>query len=336
MATVGSVVIGRNEAHHLPAALASVRAVEGRVVYVDSASSDGSVAIARSAGIGVVELDPASPMSAARARNAGFEALAAGPDAPRFVMFLDGDCELHPGFPASARRMMEVEPRCAIVVGHLTEASTDTSVYGQLSALEWASGAGPITDFGNLGGIMLVRAEAFRAVGGFDPHMIAGEDSELGVRMSLADWSVMKIDAPMASHDNGITGFKPWWRRAVRAGHALAQRYALHGRSRVADCRRELASTLVWGAAIPAISLGLAIPTHGASLLLLGLYGVIGYRMYRGALRAGRPSSLALRVAGFGLLTKFANMQGVLQYARNRWRGSYRIIEYKGPEGVKA
>lgn len=336
MRPVGTVVIGRNEAHHLPAALASVRAVGGPVVYVDSASTDPSVGIARSAGVDVVELDPATPMSAARARNAGFEALSEGAERPAFVMFLDGDCELHAGFAASALSTMEANPHCAIVVGHLTEASTATSVYGQLSALEWASSAGPITDFGNLGGIMLVRAEAFRAVGGFDPRMIAGEDSELGVRLSLADWSVMKIDAPMASHDNGISGFKPWWRRAVRAGHALAQRYALHGRSRVADCRRELASTLVWGAAIPLVALGVAIPTRGASLLLLGLYGVIGYRMYRGARRQGRPTPLALRVAGFGLLTKFANMQGVLQYARNRWRGSYHIIEYKGPEGVKA
>lgn len=329
MPSVGIVVIGRNEARHLAAALASARAIGVPLVYVDSDSTDNSVAIAEAAGVPVVTLDPALPMSAARARNAGGEALLASEPGTSYVMFLDGDCVLDRAFPAAAARTMDADAGCAIVVGHLEERNTDASIYGRLSAIEWASSAGEIRNFGNLGGIMLARVAALQAVGGFDPTVIAGEDSELGVRLSLAGWRVMKIDAPMASHDNGISGFRPWWRRAVRAGHALTQRYVLHGRSELRDCRREFVSTLLWGGVLPGAIVVLAVPTRGLSLLLAGLYAVIGYRMYRGARRGGSSGGLAMRVATFGLLTKFANMQGVLQYVRNRWRGSYRLIEYK-------
>jgi len=38
-------------------AIASARGCSGRVVYVDSGSSDGSVELARSLGVAVVELD---------------------------------------------------------------------------------------------------------------------------------------------------------------------------------------------------------------------------------------------------------------------------------------
>ena len=52
---IGLVVIGRNEGERLVRCLASVRAIPKRV-YVDSGSSDDSVARARAEGATVVEL----------------------------------------------------------------------------------------------------------------------------------------------------------------------------------------------------------------------------------------------------------------------------------------
>lgn len=71
------IVIGRNEGARLVRCLASVQGF-GRVVYVDSGSTDDSVAAAHAAGAQVVALDMDRPFTAARARNAGFEALRAG------------------------------------------------------------------------------------------------------------------------------------------------------------------------------------------------------------------------------------------------------------------
>ena len=70
IADVAVVAIGRNEGERLRACLHSVLDVAALVVYVDSGSSDGSAQRARAHCAEVVELDPARPFSAARARNA--------------------------------------------------------------------------------------------------------------------------------------------------------------------------------------------------------------------------------------------------------------------------
>ena len=88
-AEVAAVVIGRNEGARLVASLASLGGV-GRVVYVDSGSTDNSLQAARVHGAQVVALDMSRPFTAARARNAGTAAL--DDPAPAFVQFLDGDC----------------------------------------------------------------------------------------------------------------------------------------------------------------------------------------------------------------------------------------------------
>ena len=75
MPNVGVIAIGRNEGERLRRCLASVTGRGRAVVYVDSASTDGSAELARSMGAEVVDLDMSLPFSAARARNEGFARL---------------------------------------------------------------------------------------------------------------------------------------------------------------------------------------------------------------------------------------------------------------------
>ncbi len=324
-----AVVIGRNEGQRLEASLASVRAAGLDLVYVDSGSTDGSPALARKLGISTVELEPSRPFSAARARNEGVEEVVRQWPAMCYILFLDGDCVLDSGFPAVASKAFEEHQDCAIVTGHLAELAPDASLYNRLCAIEWRSPAGRIDNFASLGGIMAVRLSSFSRVGGFNEQMIAGEDSELGVRMVLAGYEVIKLDVPMAIHDAHMFSFSAWWTRSVRAGHALAQRYALNGRSRLHDCRREIVSALLWGFAVPAAALLLLWPTRGLSLLLLGGYAFLGWRIYKHYRRTGLSSADASLVARFTLYAKFANLIGVVRYGLNRLRGRFRIIEYK-------
>jgi GT2 family glycosyltransferase len=326
---IAAVVIGRNEGQRLGPSLRSVQAAGLPLVYVDSGSSDGSPALAKALGIPVVELDPARPFSAARGRNEGMdEVLRRWPES-RDVLFLDADCVLDPLFPTAASAAFDEHSDCAIVTGHLSERHPEASVYNRLCAIEWRSPAGKIENFAALGGIMVARLSAVREVGGFNEQVIAGEDSELGVRLALAGYSVIKIDRPMAVHDAEMHSFGQWWKRAVRGGHALAQRYALNGRSKLQDCRREYFSTLFWGLAVPLVVVALAWPTRGLSLLLLGGYVLLGYRVYRYYRRSGFPRSDAVLAARFMLYTKFANLLGIVRYRMNRAHGSFQIIEYK-------
>src|SRR5688572_27034115 len=135
--SVAVVVIGRNEAAHLRDCQAAVPADVAHRVYVDSASADGSAALARETGIDVVELDAAEPMSAARARNAGFaRAIDVAPDV-QFVQFIDGDCVLDPGWLTAGLRAMADDPKLGAVWGGLRERRPESSVYNRICDLEW-------------------------------------------------------------------------------------------------------------------------------------------------------------------------------------------------------
>src|SRR5690606_37921716 len=104
--TLGAVAIGRNEGERIKACLRSLVGLCDRVVYVDSGSSDDSVAFARGLGVVVVELDVATPFTAARARNAGFDSLLEqGP--LDLVQFVDGDCEVVAGWLDAAVTVLE-------------------------------------------------------------------------------------------------------------------------------------------------------------------------------------------------------------------------------------
>ena len=65
--SIGVVVIGRNEGERLRKCLESVLRVADRAVYVDSGSTDDSVAMALGMGLEIIELDLGTPFTAARA-----------------------------------------------------------------------------------------------------------------------------------------------------------------------------------------------------------------------------------------------------------------------------
>ena len=326
---VGFVVIGRNEAARLPDCLQAAAVPGTTLVYVDSGSRDASVTIARDHGAEILELDTAHPFTAARARNEGFERLFGSRPELEYVQFVDGDCALLPGWIEAAVAAMDADPRRAVVIGHLRERDSGRGIYKRLCALEWQSPAGDITNFGSLGGIMLVRVSSFRRVAGFNPVMIAGEDSEFGVRISAAGYLVTKLDVPMAAHEADIRRFAQWWRRSVRSGHAIGQRSFVNGRTPARDCVRERRSTLFWGMFVPVVAVFAAWPTHGLSLLLLLGYALLAWRVFRHRRRRGDAPADARLYAAFNVLGKFAEAVGLLKFFWNRANGSFRIIEYK-------
>ncbi len=323
------MIIGRNEGMRLSASLASASALDGPLIYVDSASTDDSLAIARRIADVVIELGAGNSLSAARARNAGLAELRLRWPEISFVLFLDGDCILDRGFSELAISALSADERRAIVVGHLTEAAPNRSIYNRLCAIEWHSPPAEQLHPARLGGIMMACIEDIVAIGGFNEQIIAGEDTELGVRLTLAGKIITKIDAPMATHDADIRHFSQWWRRAVRAGHAIGQRYSVNGRTEARDCARELRSTLVWGLIAPAAAALGAVPTRGLSVLLLAAYPLIGLRVYRHLRSTGATPEDAFLGARFGIYSKFANATGLVQFVLNRMRGHYQIIEYK-------
>ncbi|HTV21572.1 MAG TPA: glycosyltransferase family A protein, partial [Polyangiaceae bacterium] len=144
---VGVVVIGRNEGERLKRCLRSLlEQGAGPIVYVDSGSVDDSVAFSCSLGVIVVNLDTSIPFTMARGRNAGFQELSRRFPSLRWVQFVDGDCEVRPGWIARARETIQARPDVAAVCGRRRERHPDASIYNRLADMEWNAPTGEVSE----------------------------------------------------------------------------------------------------------------------------------------------------------------------------------------------
>lgn len=340
----GIVAIGRNEGERLRLCLASLSGRARTLVYVDSGSTDGSVALARAAGAEVVQLDSSEPFTAARARNAGFERLLQTTPDAEFVQFIDGDCELHPDWLGEGARALRAMPNVSVVCGRRRERSPGASLYNRLCDVEWDT---PVGFARACGGDALVRAGAFQAVGGYDPGMIAGEEPDLCLRLGRRGTRILRIDAEMTLHDAAMTRVTQWWQRAVRTGHTTAELLAKHGPTPEHLRLRRALSAVAWAVLLPAAWLWLlsrALSSADAAWIaaallvppLLYLRPFVG--AYRACRRVGRPRRDARAYALSCSLAKWPETAGMLLYLAHRVaRRRPRWIEYKdGPRGIEA
>jgi GT2 family glycosyltransferase len=326
-ASIGVVAIGRNEGDRLKRCLASLQGRAALIVYVDSGSTDGSPAAARAAGAEVVDLDLSIPFTAARARNAGLDRLIQLRPDLELVQFVDGDCEVVEGWLEKAAQVLAERPDVAIVCGRRRERYPEASVYNRLCDLEWDT---PVGEAEACGGDALMRVKPLRTAGGYRPTLIAGEEPELCLRLRLAGWKILRIDAEMTHHDAAMTRFGQWWKRAVRAGHAFAEVAWLHRHDRLTLWQKEVRSNWFWGAAVPVAAVAGAPFTKGLSLALLLGYPLLAYRVFRYRRRRGDGPRDAAWYAAFTAAGKVANAYGQWMYVRHALEGRQGgLIEYK-------
>ena len=308
---IGIVVIGRNEGQRLRACLASAARTGLPVVYVDSGSTDDSLAIARAAGVDTLALDPSRPFTAGRGRNEGFRRLLERKPDVELVQFIDGDCEMRPGWIEKGVAALSATPRAAAVCGRVRERFRDATIYNRLCDLGWEL---PLGEIDSCGGNALWRAPVFLKAEGFNPTLIAGEEADLCLRVRASGWSVLRVDAEMVLHDAAMTRFAEWWRRGVRVGYAYTEGWYRTARSPERLWTRETRSTLFWGVFVPLASFALLLPTSGWSLLALGGYPALALRVRRQTLRRGLSPGDANLYAVFCVLAKFPQALGLLQF----------------------
>lgn len=317
LTTTGIVVIGRNLGPRLALCLASLKGSPCPVVYVDSASTDGSPEAAMAAGVTVVRLDPSEPMSASRGRNEGVASLSAHHPGLAFVQFVDGDCELHAGWLEHASMALAGRPTLGAVCGHLTEKHAARSIFARMLDLDWR---GPVGEIPACGGIFMVRLIAFNAIGGFSLTMPAGEEAEFCARLRAAGNTVLRIDEPMCTHDADMHTLGPWWSRTARVGHTFAKSSRLTGPSADPNMSRRVRSVVLWAGLLPMLAvIGAAgtvlwIPLALIPLGVFGLYALQLVRLRAQRRAAGASPADANISAAFVLLAKFAQLQGCLRY----------------------
>ena len=329
---VGLVVIGRNEGERLRRCLASVRGIPRRI-YVDSGSTDGSIETALREGVEVVRLQVPPVFTAARARNAGLKRLLELNPQLRFVQMLDGDCEVQPGWLETAAQTMRADPRLGLVFGRCRERHPERSIYNALCDDEWNV---PVGEAAGCGGNAMLRIEALQQVAFYNSSMIAGEDSELSMRLRKCGWLLRRIDAEMTLHDAAMTRFGQWWRRTRRSGHGFGEMAHLHPDARNPNWPRTVLSITVWGALLPAALLVallvacLITPLAWIAVLLLVLpWPLKMLQLARLQRRRGLTAAVARASGVLLMLGKFPQLLGLLGYHYDRLAGrTSTLIEY--------
>lgn len=261
------VLIGLNEEARLRDALMAVFATkphgyELEVIYVDSGSTDRSIAIAQSVpGVQVLQLTTQQP-SAAKARNLGLRS-ARG----EFVQLVDGDSVLQAQWLDSAVKALAADSSIACVFGQCIEMFPEQSVYMQVCGLDWHVPAG---DHRLCGGNAMWRKAVLAHHQYFDEALQLGEEPDLCYRVRQQGLRIVCIDAPMVLHDLAMVTFRQYWRRGIANGKAYARVAARYWRQPekmwLKEMLRNFLEPVVWLA-----MLGLGCVIGGGSVGVLTL-----------------------------------------------------------------
>lgn len=187
------VVIGKEEEQNLEALFISLEKISTpyELLYVDSASEDGSVNIASRYADRICVLEASSQLCAAAGRNVGtLEAKG------EWVLYLDGDMILSEGFAGWIDEHIE-DIDDALIAGYV---GPYTYIYrdgdeSQNRHLLPASGR-----VGHFGGAVLLRRETVLEVGNWNASVVSNEEIDLYARIQKSGKYVEAVDIEMVRH----------------------------------------------------------------------------------------------------------------------------------------
>jgi GT2 family glycosyltransferase len=229
---VSVVIKAYNEGNHIQLAIGSVLQAADEivplpldVVVADGGSTDATVAkavaMSRYAPVRVMQLRYAADRTCGAGVELGFSHCGG-----RWVLLMDGDMTLEPGFLGKALAYLRTHPQVAGVAGGVrdrvirngTDRIRANNGLGQEVGLRpWLEGGG------------LYRRKAIEDAGGYaaDARLAAFEEADLGLRLRRAGWQLHRLSGVGTWHDGHALGtldlLKQRWRqgRMAAAGTLL-------------------------------------------------------------------------------------------------------------------
>lgn len=155
------------------------------VVVVDNGSTDGTVAVAKSWRLRLPRLKVVKEMRRGRhhACNAGV-----GAAEGEFLVFVDGDDEVLPGFLEAMGCALEIHPMVAGRLEHHFPGAVNIEGVGEVQTEGMLDGYG-FMPFAS-GGAMGIQKRVFETVGGFAEDKDFCEDADISWRVQLAGYPV--------------------------------------------------------------------------------------------------------------------------------------------------
>ena len=271
MTELAVVVVNHNAGDFLPLCISTIHAAAGDldldVVLVDNASTDGSTELVARAHPSLRVFENRVNRGFAAAANQGVRATTAP-----FVLLLNPDAEITGGSLASLVKVAADRPRAA-VVGPLVRNSDGSlqasarKVPGLLESLghaflgpfvpnnrfsraytmaEWDRSSEREVEWVS-GCAMLVRREAFDAVGGFDEgYFMYVEDVDICTRLRKVGWSVLFCPELEVVHETGVSARKQSRRLAFEHSRSIYRYFAKHRARGPASLLKPLIKLAVW------------------------------------------------------------------------------------------
>ncbi len=214
MRALSIVIIGRNEETHIQRCLKSVMAAsrdlkDVEVLYVDSASTDNTIELAKSFPINIVQLKPDCSLSASAGRYIGYLNTSG-----EYILFVDGDTILYKDWLPEGLKIMDEQTEIGGLAGMVHEISEDAE--GRPVRLI-KNRHGNVENFKSVyhfGGIGLYRRNILDQVGPFNPWLSTDEEPELSIRLRKAGYKLIQILKPMAiTYNFERQSFWEVWRR---------------------------------------------------------------------------------------------------------------------------
>lgn len=268
-------VIGRNQLRTLRRCSESLKVLHQAIatletIYVDSASTDDSVAHARTCFDVVIALAPSPHLNASAGRWAGSHAARGD-----WILFLDGDMELCAEF-------------VPVVEDYLAGRRPGDGVSGPTINVYPDGASQPIHFPGNadsrpcrmFGGAVLISSEALRKAGGWNPRLYSNEEMELYGRLLAVGRRLYWTAVPLARHHTAR--LSKW--QMVRGsfwpyGSILGKKFFGAGQVIVAGIRGRTLTSFLRARAGLFVFLGCGLAAVGAAAMrsptVAGLLGVL-------------------------------------------------------------
>jgi glycosyltransferase involved in cell wall biosynthesis len=231
------ILISKNQAWNISRLIESVlhssACLRSReIILVDSVSTDETVDLARRYPIDIVRLRPSQPLSPSAGRYIGYKR-----SRGEFVLFLDGDMELIPGWLEPALRTMRNKPDAALMLSSRVIELLPPNGTTFLPLPEEISFAVPRevprVSF-VVGGAALYRRSVLEEVGTFNPYLKSDEEPELYLRIRHAGYRILQLDAPIVRHftvpQETLSGLLSRRRRNFLLGAGQCIRYHLRSK----------------------------------------------------------------------------------------------------------
>lgn len=164
------------------------------IIVADSLSTDKTQEIAATLGVTVVSLTNTSDRCCGVGHQLGYLH-----SKGEYLLLLDGDMELEEGFIHHGINFLSTHPDYAGVAGAVEMDDVDS--YEFKSRKQRLHQIYPLGDCSHLGGGGLYRKSAIDDIGYLtNRNLHAYEESELGMRLSLAGYKLHRLDVPYFSH----------------------------------------------------------------------------------------------------------------------------------------